>query len=103
MNKPKVEISRHQYLQALGLFTLAVTHYAKSREAELAIGLLIGHSDPTYLGLISDAIYENADVSAFDSALEKEGFVVADRPEGTAAHQQASVNELSDGPASQGA
>ena len=67
-------ISSNTNLQALGLFTLARSHYKKYREYESALGELLGIEDTSYLGCISDEIYDNGN---FAAGMQKENFVVA--------------------------
>lgn len=77
MIKPTKTITPSVRLQALGLFTLASSHYAKLRAAELEMIRLLGQEDQ---GCLSDAIYGSTDsvdaVSDFDAALANDGFVV---------------------------
>lgn len=76
MAKPTKTISPSTRLQALGLFTLASSHYIKLRAAELEMIALLGQDDQ---GCLSDAIYAEAhSPAAFDTALGHDGFVVAE-------------------------
>lgn len=72
----KKAITHQQYLQALGLFTLATTHYRKMRECEFALIDLLGYEDREYGDKVSDAIYNNED---FDKALALDQITVASK------------------------
>ncbi len=73
-SKPKTEITHHQYLMALGLYTLGRQAYQKGIVAEDALAELLNREDRSDIGHISDAIY--GDDKSFDKALELEGFIV---------------------------
>ena len=71
----KKTITPEQRLKAFALFTMAVDHYAKMREFEIAMGELLGYDedDSDYLDCLSDEIYDGGN---FTRGLKREGFVV---------------------------
>lgn len=72
----KTNLTYPQYLQALALFTVAQTHYAKMRVMELELCSLL-EADDNYAECISDAIYSDEN---FDKALDKQGITVEPPP-----------------------
>ncbi len=76
----KTEITHDVYLQALGLFTLASLHAAKSRVFEEEMARLLGFDwdECAYASCVSDAIYTPDD--SFDLALKRGGIAVLQAP-----------------------
>ena len=70
--KNEKAIAEQTHLQARGLFVLAHAYMKKAKAAEVALGELLRYDD-SYLGCISDEIYEGGD---FDSGMKKEGFTI---------------------------
>jgi hypothetical protein len=76
MAETKKTITPDQKLKAFALFSMAVDHYAKMREYEIAMGELLGYDEDDsngYMGCLSDEIYDGGN---FDRGLKREGFVV---------------------------
>lgn len=71
----KKSISKKQYLQALGLFTISNKYYLKAREAEKELAELLGFDD-AYCDQVSDEIVEPK--PNFDKALKAVGITVKD-------------------------
>ena len=79
MSEYKKQISRDEYLQALGLFTLANKRYAESTDYAQALNRIIMTEPETYPGgHVDDAIYtgDTATPEQFDEALRREGISV---------------------------
>lgn len=70
----KKTLTQHEYMQGLALFTVAQTHYNKSREFEAALCALVeADEDCIYAGCISDALYNE---ESFDSGLKRQGIAI---------------------------
>jgi hypothetical protein len=79
MSEYKKQISREEYLQALGLFTLANGRYVESVTFARALNRIIMITPEKYPGgHVDDLIYsgDQAGPDAFDEALRREGIAV---------------------------
>lgn len=80
--EPKT-ITRSTYLQALGLFTMAVNHSRKYSEFKDELLRTLGFDPDDWSNggdSIGDATWGGQDDPSFDEALKKDGIAVSDEP-----------------------
>lgn len=75
MTKKTTEVSRHDYLVVLALFTLARQANEECNKARRAMAKVLGREEPNDLGHVDDAVYTEGGGN-LDEALKRESFTV---------------------------